>query len=152
MAGIAFAGRRLPGGLALLVVMGLVFLAGCSGPSEVLVPVTGTITVKKQPLANGTVVFHPDPEKGNKEKREPRATITSDRPGVCQLTTDNREGAPAGWYKVTVHALEPAASSLRPPQWLAHPRYADVKTSGLSVEVRKDAPGTAYDFDLEPPG
>jgi hypothetical protein len=132
--------------------MSLVFLAGCSGPREVLVPVTGTITVKKQPLANGTVVFHPDPEKGNKEKREPRAMISSDRPGVYQLTTDNRPGAPAGWYKVTINALEPGASSLRPPQWLAHPKYADVKTSGLSVEVKQDAPGKTWDLDLEPPG
>jgi hypothetical protein len=152
MAGIAFAARRTPGGRALRVVMGLMFLAGCSGTSEVLVPVTGTITVKKQPLANGTVVFHPDPDKGNKEKREPRATISSDRPGVYQLTTGNRDGAPAGWYKVTIHALEPDASSVRPPRWLAHPRYADVKTSGLSVEVKQEASGVTWDIDLDPPG
>ncbi len=134
----------------------LLFLAvatGCSGPAkEPLYPVAGTITVKGQPLTAGTVVFHPDRDKGNKEKREPRATISSDAPGRYQLSTDNQEGAPAGWYKVTVYAHKPGSGSTSPPEWLVAPKYGDEKTSGLSVEVTKEARSGAYDLKLDPPG
>jgi hypothetical protein len=127
--------------------LALLLIAGCSRP-EPLIPVTGTLTVRKQPLAAGTIVFHPDRDKGNNDKREPRATI-GEVPGVYQLTTDNKEGAPAGWYKVTVHALK-STSSARPSEWLADQRYADEKTSGLAAEV-KEGPAASYDFDLDPP-
>jgi hypothetical protein len=136
---------------SLAVALALVWLPGCAPPKETLIPVTGTITVKKQLLSAGTVVFHPDPEKGNKGTREPRATIAADRPGEYRLTTGDQEGAPAGWYKVTVNAIKPGGTSLRPPEWLADPRYADERTSGLSVEVVKDARAGAYDFELESP-
>jgi hypothetical protein len=126
-------------------------VAGCPAQKEALVPVTGTITVKKQPLAHGTVVFRPDLQKGNKDKREPRATIASELPGVYRLTTDGQEGAPSGWYTVTVYSLKPAMSNASPPVWLAAQRYTDEKTSGLSVEVVKEAPLGTYDFDLDPP-
>jgi hypothetical protein len=145
MAGINLAWRWLPG------VIVFVLMPGCAAPKEPLVPVTGTINVKNQLLSNGVVIFHPDAEKGNRDKREPQATISGDDPGKYRLTTDNQDGAPAGWYKVTVNALKPATSSLRPPEWLASQRYADEKTSGLSVEVRKDAPPGTYDFNLDPP-
>ena len=129
----------------------LVLAAGCSGPKESLVPVAGTVTVNKKLLASGTVVFHPDADKGNRDKREPRATIEADAPGAYRLMTDKQDGAPPGWYRVTIHALH-ATSSVRPPEWLADPKYAEEKTSGLTVEVRKDAPPGTYDFDLKPPG
>jgi hypothetical protein len=136
---------------SLPAVISLVFLPGCSPPKEALIPVTGTITVRNQLLSAGTVVFRPDREKGNKETREPRATIAADQPGVYRLTTDNQDGAPAGWYKVTVNAIKPATSSVRPPEWLASQRYADETTSELSVEVTKGALAGAYDFKLDPP-
>ena len=136
---------------SLIGVCAPVFVAGCGSPKEELIPVAGTITVKKKPLANGTVVFHPDRSKGNMDTREPRATIAGDLPGVYRLRTDNQDGAPGGWYRVAVFALKPATGSQRPPEWLADQKYADEKTSGLSVEVVKDAPARAFDFDLDPP-
>jgi hypothetical protein len=150
MARLSFARSRIPGRPALPLALALALAAGC-GESKPLVPVAGRVTVKNQPLASGTVVFYPDPEKGNQEKREPRATIAGDRPGAYRLKTDGRDGAPAGWYKVTVNALKPVTGAMRPPEWLADPKYTDVKTSGLAVEVRKDAGSGAYDFDLNPP-
>jgi hypothetical protein len=137
--------------LSLLVASAVVFVLGCPSPKDPLIPVSGTITVRKQPLSSGTVVFHPDPTKGNIDKREPRATIAGEFPGLYKLTTDNQEGAPTGWYKVTVHALKPVTSSMRPPEWLADQKYADEKTSGHSVQVVKDPAASAFDFDLDPP-
>jgi hypothetical protein len=151
MAGIDFANPRTQCGRALLVASALVFVFGCPSPKEPLIPVSGTITVRKQPLSSGTLVFHPDSTKGNMDKREPRATIAGEFPGLYKLTTDNQDGAPTGWYKVTVHALKAVTSSERPPEWLADQKYADEKTSGLSVQVVKDPAARAFDFGLEPP-
>jgi hypothetical protein len=137
--------------LSLLVASALVFVVGCPSPKEALIPVSGMVTVRKQPLSSGTVVFHPDPTEGNIDKREPRATIAGEFPGLYKLTTDNQAGAPLGWYKVTVHALKPVTSSERPPEWLADQKYADEKTSGHSVQVVKDPAASAFDFDLDPP-
>src|ERR1022692_41139 len=103
----------------LSMTLAFVFVAGCAKQPELLLPVEGSITVKKQPLATGTVVFYPDPQKGNKSKQEPRATLAVDQPGRYKLTTDHRDGAPSGWYTVTVYALKPAKSSVTMPEWLA---------------------------------
>ena len=151
MAGIDFANSRTHCGRALLLASALVFVVGCPSPKGAFLPVSGMVTVGKQPLSSGTVVFHPDSTKGNVDKREPRATIASEFPGLYKLTTDNQDGAPIGWYKVTVHALKPATSSVRPPEWVADQKYADEKTSGLSVQVVNAPPARAFDFNLDPP-
>jgi hypothetical protein len=129
-------------------------LAGCPATTDERVPVEGTITVNGQPLPAGTVVFHPDASKGNTSLREPRATIRSAKPGRYRLTTDDKPGAPPGCYKVTVFAIKPVTreNSLRPPEWLADPKYTDKQTSGLEVVVARDAPAGAYDLELKAPG
>jgi hypothetical protein len=128
-------------------------LAGCSSAREEFLPVEGMIRVQGQPLPAGTVVFHPDAASGNTSKQEPRATINEREPGKYRLTTDGHDGAPPGHYQVTVFALAPITreNSQHPPEWLADPRYADVKTSRLTVVVRRDAGADAYDFDLQAP-
>jgi hypothetical protein len=128
-------------------------MASCSTGKEECLRVEGLITVNGQPLLSGTIVFHPDASKGNTSKREPRGTIVRGKPGRYRLTTDGQDGAPPGWYQVTVFALQPITreNSQRPPEWLADPKYADLKTSGLAVMVNKDARSGAYDFDLQSP-
>jgi hypothetical protein len=74
-------------------------LAGCGGPAERLVPVSGKVTVNGRPLPGGKVVFHPDAGKGNTSRQVPRGTL--DAQGVYRLSTGDRAGAPLGWYKVT---------------------------------------------------
>jgi hypothetical protein len=128
----------------------LAAVPGCAkGPGERLVPVSGMITVKGKPLEAGTVVFHPDAARGNAGTQEPRGTLAE---GRYELTTGGRKGAPPGWYKVAVFALKPAGpeGGMRPPQWLANPRYGDAATSGLAVEVVEDPAAGAYDRDLLP--
>jgi hypothetical protein len=121
--------------------------AGCSGQAK-RVPVKGKITVKGKVLPGGLVVYAPDAEKGNTSATEFRARCTEE--GIYELTADGKPGVPPGWYRVTVWAMkEPTVA--KPPEWLAHPRYADAKTSGLTVEVKEGAATGAYDFDLQPP-
>ena len=151
MKGNLFATRGIFGGRLLVVSLAVALLPGCSSSSKgTLVPVSGTMTVNDQPLQHGTVVFHPDPDRGNNDKREPRGVIAAEQPGAYRLTTDNKDGAPSGWYKVTVNAIKPSVG-MRPTEWIADQKYADEKTSGLSVEVLKDAKTGAYDFKLDPP-
>jgi hypothetical protein len=128
----------------------LMLLAGCSSSKEDYLPVQGMVRVNGQPLPAGTIVFHPDATKGNTSKREPRGTIGKDEPGRYRLTTDGRDGAPPGHYQVAVFPVPPVTqeNSQRPPEWLADPKYADVRTSDLTVEVRRDANAETYNFNL----
>jgi hypothetical protein len=128
-------------------------LASCTQNGGEYFPVEGTITVAGEPLLSGTIVFHPDASRGNTSKQEARGTIGQIAPGRYRLTTDGQKGAAPGQYRVTVFAIKPVTreNSQQPPDWLADPKYADVKTSGLTVAVAKDAPIGAYDFQLDLP-
>jgi hypothetical protein len=133
--------------LSVAVLALLVGLAGCA-PAERLVPASGKVTVKNQLLPAGImVVFHPNTQKGNTTSLEPRGQL--DAQGVYRLQSGDREGAPSGWYRVAVFAIKPT-QEMRPPEWLANPRYADPKTSGLEVQVVENPAPGAYDFALRP--
>jgi hypothetical protein len=137
--------RRLTG----LLLAGLLgaFLAGCSRGTG-LVPVAGKVTLDGKALGTGTVTFHPDAAKGNKAPH--LATGEIDGQGNYKLISDGKEGVPPGWYKVTVTAQEPADAKnpYAVPKSIVNPKFRDVKTSDLSVEVvRNPAPGV-YDFSV----
>jgi hypothetical protein len=127
----------------------LAAIAGCdsSSPGR-LVPVQGQVLFDGQPLTAGSLVFKPNAEKGNASKFEPAATINAD--GTYQLFTAEREGAPLGWYKVSVVAQAPpdeknpyaATKSLIPA------RYAETTSSGLEIEVVDRPAEGAYDLKL----
>jgi len=153
-------------------------LAGCGKGIPGLVPVTGKVFFKGQPFtkevappgqtqqagplkgkslspkanqtaAFGGVIFIPDTAKGNGTLYQPAGTI--DAEGNYQIFTNNQRGAPPGHYLVSVQSMYGMAISANtPPQSSIPLRYADVKTSGLSVEVRDDAPPGSYDLRLEP--
>ena len=125
------------------------FLVGCQAapPPETLVPVKGKVTIKGKPLTEGTIVFHPDRDKGNTSKQEPRAVLSAE--GTYELESTEDVGAPPGWYKVTIFALKNEGST-KPSTWLASQKFTDVKTSGLTAEVTANA-SKSFDFDLTPP-
>src|SRR5262249_4842873 len=77
---------------------------GCGEGGERLLPVQGKASLADKALPRGYVIFHPDAQKGNTSKDEPRGTIGED--GTYSLKTGNRDGAAPGWYKVTVAAAE----------------------------------------------
>jgi hypothetical protein len=102
----------------------------------------------RAPLAGGTIVFAPDPDRGGSGPLL-RADIQPD--GSYVLSNGDRPGAPPGWYRVTVVALqaEPAGqASFAPPRSLLPPRYRDPDLSGLSCQVREGQENTC-DFNLE---
>src|SRR5437879_6512281 len=82
----------------------LAVLIGCGKGDPKLIPVDGKVTFGGKPLTTGTVIFVPDTSKGNESKEEPRGIIDSE--GRYRLTTHIIDGAPPGWYKVTVSAAE----------------------------------------------
>jgi hypothetical protein len=152
-----------------LCICGLLNLAGCDSPSHPkLVPVSGTVTLDGDPLVlkvtregkrsqsdsntdrvEFTVVFSPDPAKGNRKYLSSRGRI--DKYGQYQLWTQideggsswpvghstarEHEGAPLGWYKV---AIEPG---------LLYASTPEVVRIRKSFARFPDAPGWDHDFE-----
>lgn len=129
-------------------------IAGCGGGG--LVPVTGKVLSGDTPLSNGTVTFHPDQSQGNESTKRPEGLIESD--GTYTLYTDQTEGAPVGWYKVTVFAQEAAASApegeeaYAVPKFLVPEEYTIETQTPLSIEVKAGASQGDYDLKVEPAG
>ena len=127
---------------------GVLFLAaGCSTPeSEKLLPVSGRVTVKGTPVPTGNVTFYPDKSKGNKTPHQPMGVL--DAVGNYEVFVPSaRKGAPAGWYKVVVYAVDDPQPG-KPNQYLVNKAYADVKTTTLTIEVTDNPEPGRYDLKL----
>jgi hypothetical protein len=116
----------------------LAWAAGCGGGDGERVPVQGQVFYRGRPLAGGTIVFTPDPERGGSG---PLAVAEVGADGHYSLRTDGKPGAVPGWHRVTVAPTAPAAE----PAPALPRRYTDPETSGLSREVQ---PGRANFIDL----
>jgi hypothetical protein len=126
---------------------------GCGGKNQIpLVPVSGVVKVGGAPMPMGTVQFHPDAGRGNSFNGKPTGMIKSD--GTYTLNTEGREGAPAGWYKVTVSGqgmpdpTKMAESSKVPTAPTINAKYTRPDSSGFAFEVKDGAPTGAYDLSL----
>jgi hypothetical protein len=134
---------------------------GCGGHNSgvgKVVPVSGRVTVGAQALTVGTVNFIPDASRGNTSKSRPFGMIGSD--GTYRLITETNEGAPPGWYKVTVSTMAPPGSDVPPPVKKAAPRPIQVKPTNVNpkythpawtdlvIEVKDDPKEGAYDLKL----
>lgn len=119
-------------------------LAGCGPGGPSLIPVEGKITADGNPLAQGSLAFHPDTAKGNASKKTGAAEI---KDGSYKLFTDGKPGAPAGWYKVTVvSAGEPDNTKPEAPvKSFVAPRFADPRLTDQSIEVKA---GGSYDLKV----
>jgi hypothetical protein len=127
-------------------------ISACGGKQEEdfqLVPVTGKVSVGGVSLPRGQVVFYPDESKGNKSNKMSSGLIKSD--GTFTLsTTQNgslKEGAPPGWYKVTVTGSgmsDPEQAKTKMPTF--NPADSNQKTTKLHVEVKQG--GGPYDLKL----
>ena len=129
-----------------------VSLLGC-GKGGGLVPVTGKVTYKDQPVAGATVILLS--EKGT------AATGLTDANGVYTVNTQGVAGAVAGNYKVGITKFASIASSPSPedmkkmqtgPKTSGQKseipdKYAAPVTSGLTVTVSADKPNV-FDFPL----
>src|SRR5262249_21050575 len=110
--------------------------------------VAGKVTVDGKPLGTGAVTFHPDAAKGNTTPHIPVGVL--DAEGNYKLVSGTREGAPPGWYKVTVSAQEPAdeKNPYAPPKSIINRKFGDVQTSGLAAQVVENPAPGAYDFKV----
>jgi hypothetical protein len=141
---------RLLGIFGLLGIFSMT-LAGCgkgAGGGEKLIPVTGMVTAGGKPLTTGAVTFHPDTAKGNNTPHIPVGFL--DAQGTYKLESGKKEGAPLGWYKVTISAQAPIdeKNPYAPPKHLINPRFADVQTSGLAIQVVENPAPGAFDFKV----
>jgi hypothetical protein len=138
---------------ALLVGVGLALLpAGCGGKDDKIqrVDVAGKVLLGGSPMTMGNVVFHPDKGKGNTLEGTATGKIESD--GTFKPIYKGKPGVPAGWYKITVTAMgmpEDLGPDKPPPKPVSiDSRYQSPERSGLSVEVKGDAPAGHYDLKL----
>jgi hypothetical protein len=138
---------RVPVCLVLFIVSAA-FTTGCEKP-PVYYPVEGKLTVNNKPLLAARLQFIPDVSRGNTFTSEPRGKVDP-ATGSYSITTDGKNGCPPGWYKVVIFAFaEPGpGEGPKPPVWLASQKYADPKTTDLSIEVTASPKTGQYDFNL----
>jgi hypothetical protein len=68
--------------------------------------------------------------------------------GNCELfVAGGRKGAPAGWYKVVVYAVDDPQPG-KPNKYLVNKEYADVTTTPLRIEVIESPEPGRYDLQL----
>jgi hypothetical protein len=159
-------GRPSPPAAAPLVAafaLGLAAVAGCGKkaaeePDLPLVPVAGKVTSGGQPVTSGMMTFYPDDTKGNTFKGVANGPL--DGSGNFTLKSAGKEGAPVGWYKVSVGAGMPgmggaqAGGEVNDPNKAAklgaplNPKYMNPATSGLSVEVTQTPPPGGYEIKV----
>jgi hypothetical protein len=126
----------------LLFMLGLCCLS-CSGGGPKLNPVKGTLLYHNKPLPDATVSFH----RLDAGHFDPPSTGLTDEDGSFTLVTGDREGAPAGEYKVTVACVEEAQPkgkaktkkfSLDNPAFTDRLKgaYVSVDRSKISVQIK----------------
>jgi hypothetical protein len=148
--------------------LGLAFLGaaialfcGCGAPPPpTLVPVAGKVLVNGIAVKSGTVQFRADAERGNKTMDIPVGAIRND--GSYELMTNERPGAPRGWYRGIVigdnfKVSDPPPSSIWPkipegamPKPFVNERYLYFKQTDLFVEVVDSPEAEAYVLKLKP--
>jgi len=131
----------------LVAAIALAALLGCGQKGPRLVPVTGTVTLDGQPVADAGVLFMP-------VEGGPPASGTTDQQGRFRLRTVNREGAVAGKHRVAVTKSETTGvgdfGAVGPEGikviWHVPEKYSRPQTSGLEATV--DDGGGEFTFEL----
>src|SRR5262245_47898553 len=100
----------------LLVGLTLVAALGC-GTGKRIVPVSGTVTLNKQPLANATVNFQPIAAPGSIDAGIGSQAKTNDKGEYTLMTSTGVNGAVVGKHRVMISLLSEQVgdSDTRPP-------------------------------------
>jgi hypothetical protein len=120
--------------LALLLVV-----LGCQNRPAALTAVSGKVLYRGGLVPSGLIVFTPDAEHGSSGAIA-FGKIRQD--GSYTLFTGESEGATAGWYRISVAALNQAAVTMLPE------KYRDPSLSLLTCEVKPDKVNH-FDFNLD---
>ena len=122
--------------------------AGCGSDRPEIIPVAGTVVWEDDgaPIPGASVMFTP-------EKGRPSAGTTNENGEFTLQSYDGEPGAAVGTHTVTVTCVEQSgvtadqqegeeyalSGEIDPrayqKKWITPPKYADAKTSGISVEV-----------------
>jgi hypothetical protein len=134
----------------LLLVGTVLGAGGCGssapkGPDVPLSPVTGKITVEGTPMTVGVVTFYPNQAQGNKNIVVPTGMI---KDGEYKMQTNGKDGAPPGWYKVTISANSPTVAILPADAVKPNDSYQNKMMSELQVDVKETPPPSGYNFNL----
>jgi hypothetical protein len=111
--------------------------AGCSGDESGLVPVSGVVTLDGTPLTLGSIRFVPERGRPATSKIAGDGSFELESRRVDDVVLE--EGIPPGKYRVAVNASQIIDAEAEKVRWLAPPRYADFRTSGLVVHVKADS-------------
>lgn len=131
-----------------IVSLGVIFLVGCQQhSSRQCHPVTGKVTFKGQPVAEGRIRF-------NNQQAGVDATATLQPDGSYEIVMAEGKGLPEGTYAVAV--LPPVVKAPLGPmtsvKQQAYPsipnKYRTPSTSGLSFVVKSDE--NRFDVDMAP--
>ena len=123
---------------ALAFALSTLLLASCSGgpKQKPTFATTGKVVEGTKPLSEVTVVLHPLIDDGSNTPK-PRGKTNAE--GVFTLTTySEKDGAPAGEYRVTLEAWHTPTADSGPVNRL-NAKYAKPETSGLRVTVQPEA-------------
>ena len=114
-------------------------MTGCS--NQKLAPVKGTVKYKGQPLASGSITFHP-------EKGRP-ATGTIKNGEILDVTSFvSGDGAPVGPVKVTVQSIKGGGENMYAKQESLIPeKYGQVAKSGLTAEIKPEGGDVNINLD-----
>ena len=111
----------------LLAALNLVFLVGCGDGRPRRVPISGVVTIDGKPVPFGSVMLVPADG-----SRTGGGSLDSD--GLFRVSTYTAyDGMPPGTYDVSIAAIETLSETKQ--RWHAPEKYADVATSGLSIEI-----------------
>lgn len=133
-----------------------VWTPGCRDGRPALIQATGTVKLDGKPLAGAIVSFQPVAQ-GTDGFLRPSSAVTDAEGKYAPGTYGEKDGLPAGKYRVAIQKREPvgtAGSQSSEPakyQWITPRRFADPNSSGLEVEVTSSGLEPAV-FDLESGG
>jgi hypothetical protein len=123
------------------LVLAIFAAAGCQEPPAP-VAVKGRVLYRDWPLTHGLIVFSPDSSRGSSGPMA-RAEIQA---GFYNLRDQSGQTVPAGYYRVTVAAIE--ADGIGPGRSLLPDKYRDPRLSGLVCEI-KGGQENQIDFNLQ---
>ena len=129
--------------IALLVLLTGI-LQGCGDARDARVPVSGIVTVDGEPLKHGSITFLPVKTPGT-TTRAGGGSLTDGRFSISSYTPN--DGLLQGKYQVMVYGTEPMGETAQ--RWHAPMKYANVRTSGLAVEVTKGMEELKFDLSWE---
>jgi hypothetical protein len=120
----------------------ILIVAGCQ-KDPAPVAVKGRVLYRDWPLAHGLIVFSPDSSRGS---FGPLARAEIQDGGFYNLKDQSGQVVEAGWYRVTVAAIE--ADGIGPGRSILPNKYRDPRLSGLVCEI-KGGQENQIDFNLQ---